>query len=115
VFVRGSIDLAFEHGGLTYFADWKTDSRLDYEPEALAHHVEEHYGDQVKLYALAIVRLLEIEDRADYERRFGGLLYCFLRGMDDRGAGVWASRPSWDELGSFATWLGEQGAGGGWQ
>jgi exodeoxyribonuclease V beta subunit len=113
VFVRGSIDLAFEHQGLTYFADWKTDSRVDYEPRALARHVDEHYGDQVKLYALAIVSLLEIEDRAEYDRRFGGLLYCFLRGMDDGGAGVWSSRPSWDELTSWRTWLRERGTGGG--
>jgi exodeoxyribonuclease V beta subunit len=114
LFVRGSIDLAFEHEGLTYFADWKTDSRLDYQPRALERHVEEHYGDQVKLYALAIVSLLEIEDRAQYGRRFGGLLYCFLRGMDDGGAGVWSSRPSWDELTSWRTWLRDRSTGGGW-
>jgi exodeoxyribonuclease V beta subunit len=113
VFVRGSIDVAFEHEGLTYFADWKSDSRLDYEPAALARHVEDHYGDQVKLYALAIVRLLGIEDRAHYDRRFGGLLYCFLRGMDDGGTGVWSSRPSWDELSSWRRWLREQSTGGG--
>lgn len=100
-FVRGSLDLAFEHRGRTYFVDWKTDSLGSYAREALAAHVEAHYADQVHLYALATVKLLGIEGRAAHDARFGGLLYCFLRGMDDRGAGVWSARPTW---GDVRTW-----------
>ncbi len=96
-YVRGSLDLAFEHGGLTYFADWKSDSLASYAPEALARHVAAHYTEQAKLYALAVVRLLGVRSRAEHEARFGGLLYCFLRGFDASG-GLWSARPSWDEI-----------------
>jgi exodeoxyribonuclease V beta subunit len=96
-YVRGSLDLAFEHQGLTYFADWKSDSLASYGPEALARHVAAHYMDQAKLYALAVVRLLGVRSRADHEARFGGLLYCFLRGFGETG-GLWSARPRWDEI-----------------
>jgi exodeoxyribonuclease V beta subunit len=109
-FVRGSLDLAFEHAAaadgprLTYFADWKSDSLASYAPDAIARHVAAHYGEQVKLYTLAVVKLLGVRSQADHEARFGGLLYCFLRGFGDEGAargagqGSWAARPSWDEI-----------------
>ncbi len=96
-YVRGSLDLAFEHEGLTYFADWKSDSLASYAPDALARHVAAHYMDQAKLYALAVVRLLGVRSRADHEARFGGLLYCFLRGFGEAD-GIWSARPSWDEI-----------------
>jgi exodeoxyribonuclease V beta subunit len=96
-YVRGSLDLAFEHDGLTYFADWKSDSLASYAPAGLAGHVATHYFDQAKLYALAVVKLLGVRSRADHEARFGGILYCFLRGFDESG-GLWASRPGWDEI-----------------
>ncbi len=99
-YVRGSLDLAFEHQGLTYFADWKSDSLASYSTDALARHVALHYDAQARLYALAVVRLLGVRSRADYEARFGGLLYCFLRGFDE-GGGLWSSRPSWDDLRSW--------------
>ncbi len=96
--MRGSLDLAFEHQGLTYFVDWKSDSLVSYEPDALGRHVAARYADQVKLYALAVVRLLRVRTRADHVARFGGLLYCFLRGFGAHGHGVWSSCPSWDEV-----------------
>jgi exodeoxyribonuclease V beta subunit len=96
-YVRGSLDLAFQHEGLTYFADWKSDSLSSYAPEALARHVAAHYLDQAKLYALAVVRLLGVRSRADHEARFGGLLYCFLRGFGET-SGLWSARPGWDEI-----------------
>jgi len=106
VFVRGSLDVAFEHGDRTYFADWKTDALVSYESAALGTHVNTHYAEQVQLYALAVVKLLGVRTRADYAARFGGLLYCFLRGMDGRGHGVWSTRPDWDEVVAWETALG---------
>jgi exodeoxyribonuclease V beta subunit len=97
-YIRGSLDLAFEEGGLTYFVDWKSDSLRSYAPSALAGHVGDHYMDQAALYALCIVKLLGIHSAQDYERRFGGLLYCFLRGIDPGGRGVWSSYPAWDDV-----------------
>ena len=112
-YVRGSVDLAFAHGGLTYFADWKSDSLASYAPEVLARHVKAHYEDQLKLYAMAVVKLLGVRTREEYAERFGGLLYCFLRGMGQGGDGVWSARPSWDdllrwerELGDRRSWIG---------
>jgi exodeoxyribonuclease V beta subunit len=96
-YLWGSLDLAFEHEELTYFADWKSDSLASYAPAALAGHVAAHYVDQAKLYALAVVKLLGVRSRADHESRFGGVLYCFLRGFDE-SCGLWAARPGWDEI-----------------
>jgi exodeoxyribonuclease V beta subunit len=96
--VRGSLDLAFELGPRTYFVDWKTDSLASYAPGALGAHVREHYEDQVRLYALAVVKLLGVRSREELEERFGGIVYCFLRGLGGGGAGVWSARPGWDEL-----------------
>jgi exodeoxyribonuclease V beta subunit len=97
-FVRGSLDLAFEHRGRTYFIDWKSDSLASYDPLACSRVVTSAYEQQVELYTLAIVRLLGLRGEADYEARFGGLLYCFLRGLDGRGQGVWSARPPWDAV-----------------
>ena len=63
----------------------------------LAPFVQSHYADQVSLYALATVRLLGVASRKDYDARFGGILYCFLRGLDESGAGLWTTRPTWDQ------------------
>jgi exodeoxyribonuclease V beta subunit len=97
-YIRGSLDLAFEEDGITYFVDWKSDSLRSYAPDALARHVRDHYTEQAALYALCIVKLLGVHTAQDYERRFGGLLYCFLRGLDPGGDGVWSSYPSWDDV-----------------
>ena len=99
-YVKGFVDVVFEHGGRAFFADWKSDLLLSYEDAALAAHVDEHYRLQAQLYSLALVKLLDIRDAATYEARFGGMLYCFLRGMrsGDGRAGVRFQRPGWDEL-----------------
>ncbi|MCC7380509.1 MAG: UvrD-helicase domain-containing protein [Deltaproteobacteria bacterium] len=97
-YVKGFVDLVFEHQGRVFFADWKTDLLADYAPAALERYVDESYLLQIKLYSLAFVRLLEIERPAEHESRFGGVLYCFLRGMRAPGEGVLFRRPSWDQL-----------------
>jgi exodeoxyribonuclease V beta subunit len=100
-YVRGFVDLVFEERGLAYLADWKSDALPSFAPADLAPHVREHYHLQAQLYALALVKMLGVRSSADYEARFGGILYCFLRGMQPDGdgrAGVSFERPSWDEL-----------------
>jgi exodeoxyribonuclease V beta subunit len=96
-YVRGSVDLAFQHAGVTYFVDWKSDSLRSYERGALERHARDHYSEQAKLYSLAIVKLLGVDAHEEFERRFGGLLFCFLRGLGE-GSGVWATRPTWTEI-----------------
>jgi exodeoxyribonuclease V beta subunit len=102
VFVRGSLDLAFEHEGRTYFVDWKSDTLPSYGSEALQRRVADHYDAQRKLYALAIAKLLGISGEPEHEERFGGILYCFLRGFGSAGQGLWSERPSWRELSAWA-------------
>jgi exodeoxyribonuclease V beta subunit len=97
-YVRGSIDLAFDHDGVTYFVDWKSDSLASYAPDKLAHHVNAHYESQAQIYAIAIVKLLGVKTEKEHEARFGGMLYCFLRGLDQAGGGLWSARPSWDQV-----------------
>ncbi|MDP9000524.1 MAG: UvrD-helicase domain-containing protein [Myxococcota bacterium] len=97
-YVRGSIDVAFERDGLTYFIDWKSDSLATYSFATLDEYVTAQYLPQARLYAVAIVKLLGIRTREEHDARFGGMLYCFLRGLDGRGEGVWSMRPTWDEV-----------------
>ena len=100
-FIKGFVDLIFEHKGLTYFLDWKSDSLPRWDPDFLAMHVERNYRLQAKLYGLALVKMLGIHDRSGCEKRFGGFLYCFLRGMRAPGSGVegiHAERPDWTAI-----------------
>jgi exodeoxyribonuclease V beta subunit len=101
-FLRGFVDLVFEHGGRYWLVDYKS-NRLgecpdDYGParlaEAMAHS---HYVLQYHLYALALHRHLARTVRDyDYERHFGGVYYLFARGMSpERGParGIHRDRP----------------------
>lgn len=98
-FVKGFIDLVFEHSGRLWLADWKTDRLLDARPETLRQHVESHYAIQVRLYALALARLAAIESEDDFARRFGGFLYFFVRQTDgDSMRGVHLIRPTFADL-----------------
>ena len=73
-------------------------SLASYARETLERHVRDHYETQARLYTVAVVKLLGVATRAHHDARFGGVLYCFLRGLDARGQGLWSSRPSWDDV-----------------
>jgi exodeoxyribonuclease V beta subunit len=100
-FIKGYVDLVVEYGGLVYFADWKSDVLESYKPDALRAHVESLYALQAKLYALALVKALDARSKPDYEARFGGLVYVFLRGLEGAIPGnppIYFNRPDWVEL-----------------
>jgi exodeoxyribonuclease V beta subunit len=98
-YLKGFVDFVFEQDGLYYFADWKSDSLAAYDRASLEAQVNDHYRLQAKIYSIGIVRLLGIRSEKEYEQRFGGLLYLFLRGMKRAGDdGVYFQRPSWNEL-----------------
>ncbi len=100
-FVKGFIDLVFEQDGRLYLLDWKSDLLPSYAPEDLVEHVEHNYMLQAEFYTLALVKLMEISSEADYEARFGGAVYCFVRGMSAQGdgrQGVFFARPSWSTV-----------------
>ena len=97
----GFVDLVFRFRQRTYFADWKSDLLPSYDPATIAAHVSDHYLIQARIYTVGIVRLLRIRDSNEYEARFGGLIYVFLRGVKPDGdgrAGAYFHRPSWDEI-----------------
>jgi exodeoxyribonuclease V beta subunit len=97
----GFVDFVFRFRDRTYFADWKSDLLASYDPATIAAHVSNHYLIQARIYTVGIVRLLRIRNRGDYEKRFGGLVYVFLRGVKPEGdgrAGAYFHRPSWDEM-----------------
>ncbi|HVR03263.1 MAG TPA: UvrD-helicase domain-containing protein [Polyangia bacterium] len=94
-FVKGYIDFVFEHEGRAFFGDWKSDLLPDFSPAAVAAHVAANYELQRRLYALALAKMLGVVDEADYEARFGGMVYVFLRALPD---GLEIGRPSWAEL-----------------
>jgi exodeoxyribonuclease V beta subunit len=97
-FIKGYIDLVVEYDGLVYFADWKSDVLGSYAPATLEERVATHYKLQARLYVLALMKVLKIHCESEYEARFGGLAYIFLRGLhctgDNRPA-IYFRRPSW--------------------
>lgn len=97
-FIRGVIDLLFEHEGRLYVLDWKTDRLPRFDVASLGAHVSEHYSMQRILYVLATLRAFGVRGRAAYEARFGGLVYVFLRGLAQPGEGVHFELPRWDEV-----------------
>jgi len=100
-YLKGFIDFVFEDRGLIYFADWKSDLLRAYDAAAIADHVERNYRLQALIYSVGVVRLLRIRSEAEYRRRFGGLLYVFLRGIgddSDTSRGIYFHRPGWNEI-----------------
>ncbi len=101
-FLRGSIDMVFEHEGRFYLVDYKSNflgaSPAEYATDllgaAMAHH---DYVLQYHLYTVALHRYLgQRVPGYCYDEHFGGVFYLFVRGMTpERGAstGVYADKP----------------------
>ena len=91
-FLKGVIDLFFEHDGKYYLVDWKSNwlghslghYQSDNLKEAMRSH---HYHLQAEIYAQAISRYLKLFDSRPFEEIFGGTYYLFLRGIGP-GTGV---------------------------
>ena len=96
-YVKGYIDLMFRYENRIYFLDWKTDRLAEYSPKELQRHFSSRYLLQVKLYMLAMVKLMGCHSQSSYDADFGGILYCFMRGMK-QGAGMHLIRPAWEEV-----------------
>ncbi len=108
-YVRGVVDLLFEHEGKLYVLDWKSDRLASYDGAAMEAHVRAHYEVQVKLYTLACARMFGLTGRERYEARFGGLLYVFVRGLEG-GGGAHFWRPTFDEVARWERDLAESDA-----
>jgi exodeoxyribonuclease V beta subunit len=99
-FIQGFVDAVFEHEGLVYFADWKSDVLPAWDAAFVAGHVRASYELQERLYALALVKMLGIRSAGEYRDRFGGIFYGFVRAMrlEGDGRGVHFERPDWDRI-----------------
>jgi exodeoxyribonuclease V beta subunit len=119
-YLRGFVDLVFEHGGRFFVVDWKSNWLgplvRDYAPERLtAAMADDHYFLQYHLYVTTLDRHLAARVPGyDYDTHFGGALYVFLRGFS-RGpggvSGVFADRPPRALVESLSRLLETPGAG----
>jgi exodeoxyribonuclease V beta subunit len=97
-YVKGFVDVIFEHDGRSYFGDWKTDRLPAWDAAAVETHFRNNYAEQEQLYALALVRMLGITDAAAYEGRFGGTLYVFVRGLGHSPHAILGRRPAFADI-----------------
>ena len=101
-FLKGFIDLVFEHDGQYFIADYKSNylgpiSKSYDEQSCKEAMYDHHYHLQYLVYTLALHRFLQqrINDY-DYERDFGGVYYLFLRGMSKENSdknGIYFHKP----------------------
>ncbi len=81
-FLKGSADLVFEHGGLYYLVDWKSNFLENYTEERLSSEMKDKdYFLQASIYAEALKRHVKLFDMRDFKTCFGGAFYIFLRGL----------------------------------
>jgi exodeoxyribonuclease V beta subunit len=96
---KGFMDLAFEHDGRYYVADYKSNwlgaSDAAYTPQAMrAEMLAKRYDLQYVLYLLALHRQLALRmPDYDYDVHMGGAVYLFLRGTNAPSKGVYVDRP----------------------
>ena len=106
-YLRGFIDLVFEHEGRFYVLDWKSNHLGDGPDQYGQTHLHaamtgNGYHLQYLLYTVAVHRYLQQRMAGyQYDQHFGGVLYLFVRGVrpgwrDAAGAatGVYAHRPA---------------------
>jgi exodeoxyribonuclease V beta subunit len=113
-FMKGYIDLVFEHQGRFYIVDYKSNwlgTTLEhYRPARIAETMaRDAYHLQYLLYCVAVHRYLRarLEGYA-WETHFGGVRYLFLRGMRPElgvDAGVFQDKPSAALIHALDTYL----------
>ncbi|MNO45021.1 RecBCD enzyme subunit RecB [compost metagenome] len=96
---KGFIDLAFEHEGRYYVADYKSNwlgaDESAYSEQAMEVAIlDNRYDLQYVLYLLALHRQLKARlADYDYDQHVGGALFVFLRGTRAATQGVYFTRP----------------------
>jgi len=98
--MNGKIDMFFEHQGKYYILDWKSNylgnSVADYDAAGLAAAMNENnYHLQYFIYTVAVKKYLESRIPGfNYEKQFGGVIYCFVRGVRNvSGQGIFTTKP----------------------
>jgi exodeoxyribonuclease V beta subunit len=102
--LNGFVDLVFKVGGRFFLADWKTNyltdaqGEEDYSASRIREAMDEHgYHLQYRLYTAAVAAwLTQCLPGFDFDLHFGGVYYCFLRGMNEGepGRGVFFASPA---------------------
>ncbi len=99
-FLKGFVDLVFEHADQWFVIDYKSNdlgpNLSDFHPQAMTKEmVRHHYILQYHLYSVALHKYLQVtKNDYDYDKHFGGVYYLFLRGMaKHEGVGVYCDRP----------------------
>ncbi|MGD8667673.1 MAG: exodeoxyribonuclease V subunit beta [Desulfobacterales bacterium] len=101
-FLKGYVDLVFQYQDRIFLVDWKSNylgPTLDsYRRDALGDVMCAHfYILQYHLYVLGLCQYLRFKNSAfRYEGGFGGAVYVFLRGIDQRCSpefGIYFDRP----------------------
>lgn len=85
-YLKGFIDLFFEHQGKYYLLDWKSnwlgESFFSYHSQNMQKAMNEnHYLLQADIYKETLKKYLNIVDKRPFLEIFGGTFYVFLRGL----------------------------------
>lgn len=98
--MNGKMDLFFEHEGRYYILDWKSNylggTPDEYTPAAVSAAMNENnYHLQYLIYTLAAMKYLQSRlPKFDYEKQFGGVIYCFVRGIrKGQSTGIFTIKP----------------------
>lgn len=87
-YLKGFVDLIFEHQGKYYILDWKSnwlgEEFTKYNHENMHNAMEvNQYHLQAKIYKEALRKFLSIVEKVNsFEDIFGGAYYVFLRGLN---------------------------------
>ncbi len=119
--LTGFVDLICRAAGRFWLIDYKTNhlgaEREDYLPERLGQAMRAHnYGLQYWIYTVVLHRYLRrLLPGYRYGDHFGGVLYLFVRGMEEDipGSGVFATLPPAGLVEEVDRVIGERGGGGG--
>lgn len=98
--MNGKIDLLFEHDGLYYILDWKSnflgDALDNYAKDNLNTAMNNNnYHLQYFIYTIAAKKYLQRRlSNFNYEQQFGGVIYIFIRGLrENNDNGIFVSKP----------------------
>jgi len=93
--LTGFMDLVFEHEGLYYVLDYKSNLLKNYSIDDLTQSILDHrYDVQYTLYLVALHRLLKFRlDDYEYDTHIGGAVYMYLRGVNTSSKGIFVDRP----------------------
>ncbi len=106
-YLKGFIDLVFEHNNQWYLVDYKSNhlgERLeDYKPARLSAVMSDHhYYLQYHIYTVALHRYLTQRlPGYDYRVDFGGIFYLFIKGMNSAAGpeyGIYFDRPQAERI-----------------